>query len=77
MNFGMITQNQSTTKKHNYFIWIQIISLTTQKEKIFIKIIVNDVEERFYTSNYELEKLLPKGKYKKVTGLMKNELMEK
>ena len=42
-----------------------------------MKIIVNDAEERFYASNYELEKLPPKGKYKKVTGLMKNELDEK
>ena len=41
--------------------------------------IAEDVERRFDTSNYELEcnsivKLLPKGKKKKVIGLMKDEL---
>ena len=30
-----------------------------------------DVETRFYTSNFELDRLLPKGKNKKVIGLMK------
>ena len=34
--------------------------------------IEEDVETRFDTSNYELEKLLPKGENKKVTGLMKD-----
>ena len=34
----------------------------------------NDVEKRFDTSNYAIEKPLPMGKNKKVTGLMKNEL---
>ena len=33
-----------------------------------------DIETRFNTSNYELDKLLPKGKNKKVIGLMKDEL---
>ena len=33
-----------------------------------------DVETRFDTSNYELCRPLPKGKYKKVIGLMKNDL---
>ena len=28
-----------------------------------------------YTSNYELERPLPKGKYEKVIGLMKDELI--
>ena len=38
------------------------------------KDIANDIETRFDTSNFELERPLPKGKNKKVTGLMKNEL---
>ena len=38
------------------------------------KDIAEDVETRFDTSNYELDRLLPKGKNKKVIGLMKNEL---
>ena len=38
------------------------------------KDIVEDVETRFDTSNYELDRPLPKGKNKKVIGLMKDEL---
>ena len=36
-----------------------------------------DVEIRFDTSNYELNRPLPKGKNKKVIGLMKDELVGK
>ena len=35
--------------------------------------IAEDVETRFDTSNYGLDRLLPKGKNKKVIGLMKDE----
>ena len=51
----------------------------SQQRVINIKIddiynnIIEDVETRLYTSNYELERLLGKGKNKKVIGLMKNE----
>ena len=38
------------------------------------KDIVEDVETRFDTSNYELNRPLPKGKNKKVIGVMKDEL---
>ena len=38
------------------------------------KEIAEDVETRFDTSNYELYRPLPKGKNKKVIGLMKDEL---
>ena len=44
------------------------------KTKDFYKDIVRDVEERFDTSNYDVDRLLPKGKNKKVIGLMKDEL---
>ena len=37
------------------------------------KDIAEDVETRFDTSNYGLDRLLPKGKNKKVIGLMKDE----
>ena len=40
----------------------------------FYKDIADDVEKRFDTSNYEVNRPLPKGKNKKVAGLMKNEL---
>ena len=36
--------------------------------------IVEDVETRFATSNYELDRPLPKGKDKKLIGLMKDKL---
>ena len=45
---------------------------------VFIKHIYKDiaehVETRFNTSNYELDRPLPKGKYKDVIGLMKDEV---
>ena len=44
------------------------------KTKYFYKDIADDVEKRFDTSNYECDRLLPKGKNKKVIGLMKDEL---
>ena len=39
--------------------------------------IVKDVETRFDTSSYELERLSPRGKNKNVVRLMKNELSRK
>ena len=39
--------------------------------------IAKDVDTRLKTSNYELDRLLSKGKNKKVIGLMKDELGRK
>ena len=39
--------------------------------------IANDVGKRFDTSTYEINRPLPKGKNKKVIGLVKDELSEK
>ena len=44
------------------------------KTEDFYKDIANDAEKRFDTSNYEVNRPLPIGKNKKVTGLMKDEL---
>ena len=44
------------------------------KTKIFYKDIAQDVKERFDTSNYDVDRPLPKGKNKKVIALMKDEL---
>ena len=44
------------------------------KTKDFYKDIAQDVEERFDTSNYDVDRPLPKGKNKKAIGLMKDEL---
>ena len=43
------------------------------KTNDFYKDIANDVEKRFDTSNYGVNRPLPKGKNKKVIGLMKDE----
>ena len=47
------------------------------KTEDFYKDIADDVEKRSDTSNYEVDRPLPKGKNKKVSGLMKDELGEK
>ena len=44
------------------------------KTNDFYKDIVDDVENRFDTTNYEVNRPLPMGKNKKVIGLMKDEL---
>ena len=44
------------------------------KTNNFYKDITSDVENRFDTSNYEVNRPLPTGKNKKVIGLMKDEL---
>ena len=61
-------------KKQNCVIWTQ----TVKTDYIYIDF-VEDVEARFYTSYYELERNsierpLPKGKNGKVIGLMVDEL---
>ena len=44
------------------------------KTEDFYKDVANDVEKRFDTSNYEVNRPLPTGKNKNVIGLMKDEL---
>ena len=44
------------------------------KTEDFYKDVAQDVEERFDTSNCDVDRPLPKGKNKKVLGLMKDEL---
>ena len=44
------------------------------KTDYICKNIAEDIETRFDTSNFEIDRTLPKGKNKKVLGLMKNEL---
>ena len=47
------------------------------KTEDFYKYIADDVDERFDTSGYEVDRPLPTGKNKKVIGLMKDELRGK
>ena len=42
--------------------------ITSIKTKDFYKDIANDVEKRFDTSNYKVDRPLPTGKNKKVIG---------
>ena len=44
------------------------------KRNDFYEDVANDVENRFDTSNYEVNRPLPMGKNKKIIGLMKDEL---
>ena len=67
MSFGIL--NQIMVKKQNCVIWILTVSLLYKNRDV-----AEDVETRFDTSNYELDRPLPKGKNKKVIGLMKDEL---
>ena len=59
-------------KKQKYLCFIVYI-----KTDDIYKDIAKDVETRSKTSNYGLERLLPKGKNKKVLGLMKDKLVGK
>ena len=48
-------------------------SIMSIKTKYFYKDIADNVEKRFDTPNYEVDRPLPTGKNKKVIGLMKDE----
>ena len=58
------------------YIYIYIYYTCTKTDDIY-KDVVEVVETRFDTSNYELDSPLPKGKNKILMGLMKDELGEK
>ena len=60
-------------KIENFFAWIQTASLFLQNRDMY-KDIAEDVETRFETTNFEIDRLLPKGKNKKIIGLLKDEL---
>ena len=64
--------------KPKYGDYIKLCHMDTDSFKMniktedFYKDIANDVEKRFDTSNYEVNRSLPTGKNKKVIGLMKD-----
>ena len=60
-------------KKENCVIWIQTLYHCIQKNRGF-KDIAEDLEARFDTSNYDLNRLLLKVKNKKITCGMNVEL---
>ena len=53
----------------NFVIWIHFI-VHVKTDDIY-KDIAEDIETRFDTSNFEIDRPLPIGKNKKVIGLMK------
>ena len=61
-------------KKPTYVTWIQTALIVYIKTEVIYSDIAKDVETRFDTVNYELDRPLPKGKNNKVAGLMKDEL---
>ena len=61
-------------KKYGDMVKLCYMDIMNIKTKDFYKDIAQDVEERFDTSNYDVDRPLPKGKNKKVIGLMKDEL---
>ena len=76
MGFGMIV-------KPKYDENAKLCFMDTDSFILYIKTddicndVAEDVETRFDTSNYELDKQLPKVKNKNVIGLMEDELGEK
>ena len=77
MGFDMIIWNKNMVKKENCVKRIQkLFFIVYIKTENMYKDIAADVETRFDTSNYELDRPSIKRSYKKVTGLMKNELGE-
>ena len=70
----MIIPNQSIKTIKNYATWVTDSFIIQIKIKDIYKDIINDVDERFDTSNYEANKSLSTGKNKRMIGLMKDEL---
>ena len=58
-------------KKQNCVLWIETLNVSLYTDDVN-KEIVEDAGNKFYTSNYELDRQLPKGKNKKVIGLMQD-----
>ena len=67
----MIMSNQNMVKKIVLYGYIWFVYIKTDD---IYKDVTKDVETRLDTSNYELDRLLPKEKIKKVIGWMKNKL---
>ena len=68
----MIMWRKSEIMLHEYR---QLCCLHKNRRHFMYIDIAEDVETRFDTSNYELGRPLPKGKNKKVTELIKGEIM--
>ena len=58
-------------------MWIQIVYSTCKNKKNAYIDIADDVEKRFHTSNYYVDRPLPIEKNEKVTRVMKDEIYGK
>ena len=75
MNFSMIAYIKTKYGNNAKLCYTEADSFIIDiKTEDFYKDIANDVEKRSDTSNYEVNRPLPKGKNKKVIGLMKDKL---
>ena len=63
-------------KKQNYALWTDSFVVYINADDTY-EDLAEDIESRFDTSNYEIAKRFPKGKNKKVIGLMEDELVGK
>ena len=59
-------------KKNKIELYDTDILIVYRETDDIYKYIAEDVETRFGTSNYKLDRLLPKAKNRKVIGLMKD-----
>ena len=73
MSFGMIIGNQNMKKQNLCYMDKDSFIVYIKTNDIYNNTAKND-ETRFDTSNYELDRPLPKGKNEKVIQLMKNKL---
>ena len=72
VHLGLLILELSKILMHEFYMIIVYI-----KKDYIYKGIAEDVETRFDTSNYKLVRPLPKGKIKKIIGLMKDKIVRK
>ena len=72
--YDYIKKQYKIETMQNYVKCIQTALLLILKQKISMKILLIMLKKKFDTSNYEINRPLPKGNNKKVIGLMKDKL---
>ena len=77
MNSGMIIKKPKYGKNTKLCYMNRHSFIVLVKTDDIYKDIAEDVETRFDTSNFEIDRPLPKGKNKKVIGLIKMNQVDK